>query len=85
MIDNETQLVSVDEWSESTLESDLAKTILQGGWMAIAMKHRLLRVVMNNSPSYITANKVPHFGDDNENVKRRSLRSHVTPTLYSRR
>ena len=71
MIDDETQLVFVDEWSESTLESDLAKTILQGGWMVTAMKHRLPRVVMNNSPFYITANKVPHFGDDNENVKRR--------------
>ena len=39
--------------------------------MVTAMKHSLPRVVMNNSPFYITANKVPHFGDDNENVKRR--------------
>ena len=71
MIDDKTQLVFVDEWSESTLESDLTKTILQGGWMVTAMKHSLPGVVMNNSPFYITANKVQHFGDDNDNVKRR--------------
>ena len=32
MITNETQLVIVDEWLANTMESDLAKSILQGGW-----------------------------------------------------
>ena len=31
MITNETQLVITDEWSANTMESDLAKSILQGG------------------------------------------------------
>jgi hypothetical protein len=37
MITNETQLVIVDEWSATRMESDLAKCILQGGWMITAV------------------------------------------------
>ena len=71
MIKPDTQLVIIDKWSSRTLQSHLAKTILQGGWMATAVKHGLPRTVMNNSPFYITSNEVPDFGDDDENVKRR--------------
>ena len=71
MITNETQLVIVDEWSANTMESDLAKSILQGGWMVTAVKHGKPRTVFNNSPYYITTNHVPDFGDDDENVRRR--------------
>ena len=71
MITNDTQLVIVDEWSASTMESDLAKSILQGGWMVTAVKHGVPRTVLNNSPYYITTNHVPDFGDEDENVRRR--------------
>ena len=71
MITNDTQLVFVDEWSENTLQSDLAKTILQGGWMVSAVKHGPAKCIMNNSPYYITTNLVPDFGREDENVKRR--------------
>ena len=70
MITNDTQLVFVDEWSENTLQSDLAKTILQGAWMVIAVKHGPAKCIMNNSPYYITTNHVPDFGREDENVKR---------------
>lgn len=71
MIDNETQLVLIDEWSADTLQSDLAKTVLQGGWMVTAVKHSNPRCLVNNSPFYITTNEVPNFGKEDENVKRR--------------
>ena len=71
MIDEDTQLVFVDEWSRTTLDTDLAKTILQGGWMVTAVKHGVPRTIMNNSPFYITTNEVSDFGDDDDNVKRR--------------
>ena len=71
MITNETQLVIVHEWSANTMESDLAKTILQDGWMVTAVKHGNPRTVFNNSPYYITTNHVSHFGDEDENVRRR--------------
>jgi hypothetical protein len=72
MINNETQLVLVDEWSASTMQSDLAKCILQGGWMVSAVKHGLPKTVLNNSPFYITTNNLPNFGkEEDDNVKRR--------------
>ena len=72
MIKNDTQLVLVDEWSASTMQSDLVKCILQGGWMVAAVKHGLPRTVLNNSPYYITTNNLPTFGkEEDENVQRR--------------
>mgnify|MGYP002803952926 FL=1 len=71
MITNETELVIVDEWSASNIESELVKCILQGGWLVSAVKHGLPRTVMNNSPYYITSNELPNFGKDDENVQRR--------------
>ena len=71
MISNETQLVLVDERSSNTMESELAKSILQGGWMISAVRHGVPKTILNNSPYYITANHVPNFGEDDENVKRR--------------
>ena len=52
MIKEDTQLVLVDEWSADTIQSDFAKTILQGGWMVTAVKHEAPRCVMNNNPFY---------------------------------
>ena len=71
MLTDDTQLVIVDKWSTHTMQSDLAKTILQGGWMITAVTHAQPRRVMNNSPYYITTNHVPDFGDENDNVQRR--------------
>ena len=72
MIKNETQLVLVDEWSASTMQSDLVNCILQGGWMVAAVKHGLPRTVLNNSPYYVTTNNLPNFGkEEDENVQRR--------------
>ena len=70
MITENTQLTVIDEWSNSRMRSDLAKTILQGGWMVTSVKHALPRCVMNHSPFYITTNNLPDFGDEDENVKR---------------
>jgi hypothetical protein len=33
MITNKTQLVFIDEWSANTISAELAKKVLQGGWM----------------------------------------------------
>ena len=71
MITNDTQLVLIDEWSTNTMTSDLAKTVLQGGWMVTAVKHSQPRCLNYHSPFYITTNNVPDFGTENENVERR--------------
>ena len=66
-----TQLVIIDEWSRSRMQSDLAKILLQGEWMVTSVNHGVPRQVNNNSPFYITTNHVPDFGNEDENVKRR--------------
>ena len=71
MINDYTQIVLLDEWSENTLQADLAKTVLQGGYMVTAVKHGEARTIINRCPFYITTNQVPKFGADDVNVKRR--------------
>ena len=72
MIMNETQIVIVDEWSATNMQSNVAKCILQGGWMVTAVKHGFPKTVLNNSPYYVTTNHLPTFGkDEDENVQRR--------------
>ena len=73
MISVETQLVFLDEWSETTLQSQMAKTVLQRGLMIKSFKHQTLKCIINNSPFYITKNDLPNFGNEDENVKRRII------------
>ena len=80
MLTDDTQLVIVDEWSANTMDSTLAKTILQGGWMVTAVKHDKPRRVINNSPYYITTNNVPNFGEEEANVQRR-IQVFITKSL----
>ena len=71
MMNETTQLVTIDEWSASTMESDLAKILLQGGWMGTAVKHTQPCCFFNTCPFYITTNNVPDFGEEQENIERR--------------
>ena len=57
--------------SVNTLQADLAKTVLQGGYMVTAVKHGKARTIINPCPFYITTNQVPEFGADDIKVKRR--------------
>ena len=63
----------MDEWSTSSMDSELAKTVLQGGWMKTSVKHQRPRCFFSTCPFYITANEVPDFGDEQENVLRRVI------------
>ena len=69
MINDDTQIVLLDEWSGNTLQAHLAKTVLQGGYMVTAVKHGKARTIINRCPFYITTNQVPKFGADDVNVK----------------
>ena len=71
MINDHTQIVLLDEWSENTLQADLAKTVLQGRYMVTAVKHGKTRTIINRCPFYITTNQVLKFGAGDVNVKRR--------------
>ena len=65
------ELVFLDEWSENTLQADLAKVVLQGGYMVTCVKHQSPKTLVNKAPFYITTNDLPKFGREDENVKRR--------------
>ena len=71
MIDEDTQIIFLDEWAERTLQSDMAKLVLQRGYMVSAVKHGKPKILDNRCPFYITTNEVPYFGNDKENVQRR--------------
>ena len=65
-----TQIVFLDKWSENSLQSDVAKVVLQGGYMPKSTKHKETTFVLNNSPYYITTNEISYLGSDDANVKR---------------
>ena len=71
MIDEHTQLVALDEWSECTLQSNMAKSVLQGGFMVKSVKHKTTKCIENKAPFYITTNQLPNFGSEDINVQRR--------------
>ena len=71
MIEEHTQLVVLHEWSEYTLKSDMAKSVLQGGFMVKSVKHKTAKCIENKAAFYITTNQLPNFGSKDINVRRR--------------
>ena len=71
MMGENIELVFLDEWSENTLQADLAKIVLQGGYMVTCVKHQSPKTLINKAPFYITTNELPNFGSEHDNVMRR--------------
>ena len=84
MLEEDTQILWIDEWNEDTLSSDMAKILFQGGTFTQARKHQTPVMQNNRAGIFITCNKIPNFGDDQENVLRRLAVFHTTEleTLY---
>ena len=80
MIDEDTPSTFLDEWAERTLQSDMAKLVLQGGYMVSAVKHRKPKILDNRCPFYITTNEVPYFENDEENMQRTIVGNDVAVT-----
>ena len=51
MVNPETELVFVDEWSPQTLDAEAAKKLLQGGYFVTAIKHKVFDLVCAYSKS----------------------------------
>ena len=71
MMGEDTELVFLDAWSENALQADLAKIVLQGGYMVTCVKHQSPKTLINKAPFYITTNELPNFGSEHDNVMRR--------------
>jgi len=80
MIGDDTQLLYMDEWNQDMVSSDLLKTLLQGGYFPQSIKHKSPKMQTMNAGVYITCNNLPHFGEEDANVKRR-LSIYHTKTL----
>lgn len=71
MINDDTELIYVDEWSDDTISADLAKVLLQGGYFPQSVKDQNPKLQNNQAGVFIACNKTPDFGDEQENVERR--------------
>ena len=40
MVDEDTELIFIDEWSQNTLDISNVKTLLHGGWMVKSVKQQ---------------------------------------------
>ena len=72
MINEDTKIVFIDEWSVDGLNAEDAKKVLQGGLQMLPRKHKEADKFPYRSGIYITTNEMPNFGvgADAEAVKR---------------
>ena len=71
MINDDTELLYIDEWTKKMLTSDEAKCIFQGGMFPQSVKHQNPRIGEMQAGVFITCNKIPDYGCEQENVLRR--------------
>ena len=71
MLQDDTELIFVDEWGAETMSPDVAKSVLQGGWLVQSVKHSKARSLVNKAGIYLTCNSLPDFGEDQLHTDRR--------------
>ena len=73
LINENTEVVFMDEWSIDSLNAEDAKKVLQGGLLMLPRKHKEAEKFAYNSGFYITTNEMPKFGQgpDDRAIKRR--------------
>ena len=52
MVEEDTEIIFIDEWSENTMDVDNVKSFFQGGWMVQSRKHQNARTIINNAGNY---------------------------------
>ena len=77
MINDDTELLWVDEWSKAMLPDNLLKTLLQGGPFAQSIKFLSPKMQDMQAGVYITCNKIPDYGDEQPNIERRLYICHT--------
>ena len=63
MINYETEIVFIDEWSNNSMCAEDAKRVLQGGLQVLPQKHKEANVCVYKSGFFMTTNKMPYFGE----------------------
>ena len=78
MVDEDTELIFIDEWSENTLDISNVRTLFQVSWMVKSVKHQDAKTFNNKAGICLTCNKLPDFGVEQPNVDRRISVFHAT-------
>ena len=71
IVDEDTELIFIDKWSENTFDILNVKTLFQGGWMFKSVKHQDAQTFDNKVGIYLTCNELSDFGTEQPNVDRR--------------
>ncbi|XP_066930600.1 uncharacterized protein [Clytia hemisphaerica] len=66
LINSNTQIVMMDEWTPDSLSCEDAKRVLQGGMNFLPQKHKSGLRVNYNSGFFITTNVYPDFGNERD-------------------
>jgi len=66
MINQQTQVVFMDEWTSDSLSCEDAKRILQGGRLSLPQKHMSASTCIYLSGFFITTNIYPDFGNERD-------------------
>ena len=68
MVDEDTELILIDEWSENTLDISDEKTLFQGDWMVKSVKYQDAQMFDNKVGIYLSFNELPDFVVEQPNV-----------------
>ena len=71
MITDDTELLWIDEWKKEMLSDDTLKTMMQGGYFSQSVKHQTPKMQNMQAGVYLTCNKIPDYGDEQENIEQR--------------
>ena len=81
MITSFTEVISIDEASESTLDITDWKVLTQGGYSAHDVKYQIAKAFLNRCPMIITAQHKLQFGTTHQPAMEKRLRTYVFKTL----
>uniref|UniRef100_A0A7M5X1I1 SF3 helicase domain-containing protein n=1 Tax=Clytia hemisphaerica TaxID=252671 RepID=A0A7M5X1I1_9CNID len=85
MIESNTQIVMMDEWTPDSLSCEDAKRVLQGGMNFVPQKHKNGLRINYNSGFFITTNEYPDFGNQTDcDAIRKRLEVFQTSSLKRR-
>ena len=71
MINDDTELLWIDEWKKEMLSDDTLKTMMQGGYFTQSVKHQNPKMQNMQAGVYMTCNKIPNYGEEQDNVEQR--------------
>ena len=81
MITSFTEVIFIDEASESTLDIGDWKVLTQGGYSAHDVKYQTAKAILNKCPMIITAQHKLQFGPTHQPAMEKRLRTYVFKAL----